>query len=94
MIATFENEDTFSIPDGLEVTPVPDGSMIYQSSEDRVHYLNPTATIVFELCGLGKSVAEIETFLSDGFALLERPAEQVAACLVSLTSQGLIVARK
>lgn len=90
----FGRDDTFTVADGLEVTPVPDGAMIYQSATDQVHYLNPTATIIFELCGMGKSVAEIERFITDGFALPEPPVQHVTACLTSLSAQQLIAVRR
>ena len=34
----------------LEVHEVPDGYIVYQQERDRVHYLNTTAAIIFELC--------------------------------------------
>lgn len=93
MSEAFAGEAVFAVAEGLEVTPVPDGTMIYQSAADRVHYLNPTAAIIFELCGMGKSVAEMEGFIADSFGLPEPPAGQVAECLTSLTEQGLILPR-
>ncbi len=90
MTEEIDREAVFSIAPGLEVTPVPDGSMIYQNSRERVHYLNPTATIVFELCGMGKSFADIESFISDGFALGAPPSDDIRACLNSLLVEGLV----
>lgn len=81
---------TFAVAPELETTQVPDGVMIYQSARDRVHYLNPTAAIVLELCGMGKSRAEIETFLSDGFSLSSAPADDVETCLKTLIAEELI----
>jgi hypothetical protein len=82
---------TFDVAPQLETTQVPDGVMIYQIARDRVHYLNPTAAIVLELCGMGKSRAEIESFLSDGFSLNAAPAEEVESCLRTLVAEGLIL---
>lgn len=76
----------------LEVNRVPDGAMIYQAGEERVHFLNPTAVIVLELCGMNKSVGSIEQFVGDAFGLSETPTEAVRACLKSLVEEGLIVA--
>jgi hypothetical protein len=85
-------EDTrFAVTPGLEITQVPDGIMIFQADRDRVHYLNPTAAIVLELCTMGKSRAEIETFISDGFALPATPSDDVESCLSSLLDEGLVV---
>ena len=43
--------------EGHEFNQVPDGYVIYQSGRDRVHFLNPTAVIVYELCD-GKHTVE------------------------------------
>jgi hypothetical protein len=88
--AAIEDSATFAVSPGLEITHVPDGVMIFQESRDRVHYLNPTAAIVFELCGLGKSRAEIEAFISDGFALTAAPADDIGKCLESLVAEDLL----
>ena len=85
-----EDRATFAVSSGLEITQVPDGVMIFQESRDRVHYLNPTAAIVLELCALGKSRADINTFISDGFALDDAPTDAVDNCLKALVSEGLI----
>ena len=42
--------EVISQADNLEINEVPDGYIIYQSARDRVHYLNKTAAVVFELC--------------------------------------------
>ena len=55
-----------------------------------MHFLNPTALVVYELCGLNKTTAEIETFLADAFGLVAAPAEQVRECLASLLDEGLV----
>ena len=83
--------DRFEQASDLEVTRVPDGAMIYQKDRERVHYLNPTALIVFELCGMGKSMDEILTFVSDSFSLPERPRVEIRSCLESLVSEGLVL---
>ena len=45
--------------DGLDVNEVPDGYVIYQTDADRVHYLNKTAAIVFELCDGARGTDDI-----------------------------------
>ncbi|MDF2983558.1 MAG: PqqD family protein [Devosia sp.] len=81
----------FSSVDGIEVNRVPDGAMVYQNERERVHFLNPTALIVFELCGLDKTAGEIEAFIADAFGLDVAPTEAVKECLVSLLDEGLVV---
>ena len=77
---------------GLETNPAPDGLMIYQAARDRVHFLNQTALIVFELCGMGKTVGAIEVFLQEAFALTAPPGEAVRTCLKSLLDEELVEA--
>lgn len=74
----------------LEITPVPDGAMIYQKDRERVHYLNPTALIVFELCGMGKTVDEIIEFVGNSFGLPTQPVVEITSCVASLHAEGLV----
>jgi hypothetical protein len=74
----------------LEINRVPDGAMVYQKTRERVHFLNTTALVVFELCGAGKSLVEIQTFVADAFGLSEMPKDEICACLKSLLDEGLV----
>ncbi|MGN6100204.1 MAG: PqqD family protein [Devosia sp.] len=80
----------FEAVGGVEITEVPDGRVVYQASRDKVHYLNPTAIIVFELCTSGQSAGEIATFLKDAYGLDEPPTESVDTCIRSLLDEGLL----
>ncbi|OEO28523.1 hypothetical protein VW23_004500 [Devosia insulae DS-56] len=84
-------EMKFSAVEGIEVNRVPDGAMVYQNERERVHFLNPTALIVFELCSLDKTAGEIEAFIADAFGLEVAPSEAVKECLASLLDEGLVV---
>lgn len=42
--------DRPSAAEGLEVTAVEDGLVVYDPERDRVHYLNATAAVVFTFC--------------------------------------------
>ena len=75
---------------GIETNAAPDGVMVYQAARDKVHFLNQTAVIVFELCGMEKSVAAIETFIGEAYGLAAPPVEAVRACLKSLLDEELI----
>ena len=83
-------DTTFHAVAGIEVNRVPDGAMVYQNERERVHFLNPTALIVFELCAMDKTTAEIETFVADAFGLATAPTAEVQDCLVSLLDEGLV----
>lgn len=76
--------------DDLEVNPVPDGYIVYQPSRDRVHYLNHTAVLVLELCTGRVPAGEIPRLLKDAYDLAEAPIDEVAACLDTLSTEGLV----
>ena len=92
MSADFGPGTTFRQAEGIEINRVPDGAMIYQAGQERVHYLNPTAVIVLELCTMNKTAESIERFVGDAFGLDETPTDAVRACLKSLLDEGLVVA--
>ena len=74
----------------LEVNEVADGAVIYQPSRDRVHFLNATAAVVFELCTGENTPEEITSALHVAFGLTEFPDEEVATCLSQLRAESLI----
>jgi hypothetical protein len=75
---------------GVEVNKVADGYIIYQATQDRVHYLNHTATIILELCNGQNSLVEIAGLLQTAYELPAPPLEEVTACLHQLSDEGLI----
>jgi hypothetical protein len=77
--------------DGIEVNPAEDGYIIYQPDQDRVHYLNPTAVLILELCNGNNSVEEIVDSVRDAYGLPERPVKVVQEALDKLKSEGLLV---
>jgi len=86
-------ETATSRPDktgGLEINPVTDGYIIYQAARDRVHYLNQTAALVFELCNGRNSSDDLARMVQDAWQLASPPLEEVTDCLDSLRKEGLI----
>jgi hypothetical protein len=75
---------------GCEVSHMPDGFVVYQVKEEKVHYLNPTAAMIYELCGTRQSVTAIAAYLQKTFSLPEPPVAEVVDCIDSLVTQGLI----
>ena len=74
----------------LEVNEVADGLVIYQRRPERVHYLNRTASLVFELCTGEHSPEDIARLLGLAFALVEPPSDEVRTCLEQLRSLGVV----
>jgi hypothetical protein len=78
----------------LDVNEVPDGYVIYQIERDRVHYLNKTAAIVFELCDGAWGRDEVVQRTLHLFDLDSvEGLEDVEACIQSLLDEGLVLSR-
>lgn len=67
-----------------------DGSVVYDPTRNRVHYLNQTAALVLEQCDGLTPEASIVQVLQDAYGLPEPPAAEVADCLTRLRSEGLV----
>jgi hypothetical protein len=76
--------------DGLEVNEVADGLVVYQDGPERVHYLNNTAALVFELCTGDHSVEQIAALVQDAFGLEAAPQPEVVSCIAQLRDQGVL----
>ena len=76
--------------EGLDCNEVPDGYVIYDEAHEKVHFLNPTAAAVLELCDGERDLNAIAAALQDAFDLPASPTADVAACFASLLSQGLV----
>lgn len=79
--------------EGLDVNEVPDGYVIYQTEADRVHYLNKTAAIVFELCDGARGADDIAARVSKMFELDGTVDGEIEACVQSLLKEGLVLSR-
>ena len=81
---------TLKRTDGLEVNELPDGYVIYQQEGDRVHYLNRTAVLVFELCDGTVAASQIPDLLKDAYGLPDAPTSEVEQCLTRFHGEGLL----
>ena len=79
--------------EGLDINEVPDGYVIYQTAADRVHYLNKTAAIVFELCDGARGADDIVARVSRMFELEGAADGEIEACIQSLLKEGLVLSR-
>jgi hypothetical protein len=86
----FDLDMAFVAGEGLEITHAPDGCVVYDPVAEKVHYLNPTAGVVFELCDGANSARTIGDFLKTAYALDSAPIESVRECLISLLDQRLV----
>ena len=74
----------------LEVNEVPDGYVVYQSCKDRVHFLNPVAAVIFELCDGNHTTDDIRSILVEGYDLSAFPEQDFEAALGNMLTEGLI----
>jgi len=74
----------------VEINPVADGYVLYQPSRDRVHFLNATAVVVYELCTGKHTADEIAAMVQQAYELAATPTAEVAACLDNLRQEGLV----
>ena len=75
--------------DGLEIDEVEDGFVIYQPDRDRVHYLNPTANLILELCDGSLTAEQIAALIAQTFEMAAPPNQEVEEALAKLEAEGL-----
>lgn len=85
-----QDKATFIQVEGCDAVETADGMVVYQTNNEKVHYLNPTAAIVFELCDGRQSVGAITSFMHTTFELNDAPSEEVNTCIQSLLDEGII----
>jgi hypothetical protein len=74
----------------LDVHDTEDGVVVYDTRTDRVHYLNATATLVFELCDGTNTPDAIVELVRVAWALDQPPRDEVRACLGRLRAEEVI----
>ena len=84
--------EVFTRAEDLDVNEVPDGYIIYQTAADRVHYLNNTAAVVFELCDGARGAGDIVSRVSKMFDGASE--SEIEACIESLLKEGLVLRSK
>lgn len=85
-----ETDSICVICEGLEKTEVPDGFVIFKAETEKVHYLNPSAAVIFELSDGRKNIGEIAEFMREVYKLPEAPLAQTLTCTQALIDQGLL----
>ena len=76
--------------DGLQIDQVEDGFVVYQEDRARVHYLNPTAKLILELCDGTLTAAQIAGLIEEAFSLAQPPRQEVDDALATLETEGLV----
>jgi hypothetical protein len=74
----------------LEIRDTPDGVVIYDSARDRLHFLNASATFLFECVDGHTRVDELPALLASAFPAALQPTADAYAYLDILFREGLL----
>ena len=75
----------------LELSAVTDGFVVARPDHDRIHFLNPTAAFILEVCDGKLQARDLPDLVAAAFQLDAAPVSDVQACLESLLQEGLVV---
>ncbi|MDA8195899.1 MAG: PqqD family peptide modification chaperone [Actinomycetota bacterium] len=76
--------------DNIEVTETDEGLVLFQMNYDRIHNLNISASVIFELCDGTRSVHEIAEEVASVFELSDSPLTMTLDCIERLEREGLV----
>ena len=77
--------------EGLEIHTVGDQVAVYDTMADQLHYLNPTAALVLDLCDGSHSAAEIAALVQEAYGLDANPLTEITNCVADLKQTGLVL---
>ncbi|WP_331767211.1 PqqD family protein [Embleya sp. NBC_00896] len=78
---------------GMGVSDHPDGLVIHQHNPPRVHHLDRTAALVFELCSGRLTTDEITAHIGARLGRSAPPREEVAETIARFHAEGILEAR-
>jgi len=67
-VAGVSRSDKYKTIDGVDLNEVPDGYVIYDNDANKVHYLNTTAAIVYQLLDGSQTVDTIAELVKQALA--------------------------
>jgi len=75
---------------GLEVHEADDGLIIFNASTDRVHHLNQTAGVLFELCLQARTQTALVESVQSLYQLEKVPLEELQQIVNKLLIEGVL----
>lgn len=76
--------------EGLDLHEVKDGFIIYAVGNDRVHHLNPTAALIFELCDGTRDADQVAAAVAQAYDLDAPPVGEVRESIRSLLEEEVL----
>ena len=67
--------------DNLEISTSADGCVVCRPGKNQLHFLNPTAILILELCTGKNSPQQIAQLVQEAYGLAEPPVEDVRNAL-------------
>jgi hypothetical protein len=77
--------------DGMEIAEAAGGFVVHDTEGGRVHYLNHTAALIYELCDGGTPVDEIARLLGEAYGPQPALDEQVQLYVARLRDEKLVI---
>jgi len=74
----------------LDISVTEDGCVVSKPGHDAMHYLNPTAVLVLELCNGQHSPEQIAELVKEAYGLPDAPVGDVHEALKRLKAEGLL----
>jgi hypothetical protein len=75
---------------GLEVHEADDGLIIFNAGTDRVHHLNQTAGVLFELCLQAQTLAGLLESMQQLYELEQMPLDEIRQTVSKLVAEGVL----
>lgn len=75
---------------GLEIQLTDEGTVVEDSTRDRVHFLNPTAALVLSLCDGSLHPEAIVQRVQEVYSLGQPPRDEVNELLRQFIAEGLV----
>ena len=76
---------------GLEVHEADDGLIVFNTATDKVHHLNPSAGILFELCHQAHSIEDVAQSMAQLYQLDELPLDEAKNSVEQLVAEGVLI---
>jgi hypothetical protein len=76
--------------EALEINEADDGLVVYDPTHDQVHHLNPSASMIFDLCDGTRDADAIAEVLAEAYELAAPPRDDAVTGLRELADRKLI----
>ena len=76
---------------GLKAYETEDSLIVHNPATDRIHHLNPTASVIFELCEVPVARQSLIEMVVQLYSSVEPSEEAIEAGIQSLFDEGILI---